>query len=88
MHFLINYELTPATRNDAQARFKAGGGLPPDDGVTMLSRWHRAGGLGGFVIAESASTVAIGKWMQEWTDLLTFTVSPILSDEEMQDIIG
>ena len=88
MHFVITYEFAPDMRNEAQARFKAGGGLPPDDGVKMLSRWHYAQGHGGFVIAESADPVAIGKWMQEWTDMLTFDVTPILTDEEVQTVIG
>ena len=87
MHFVVNYEFTPGTRNEGQARFKEGGGLPPD-GVTMLARWHHVGGHSGFVIAESSSVVAIGKWMQEWTDLLTFSVTPIMTDEEVQEVIG
>lgn len=87
MHFVINYELTPETRDEAQARFKAGGGLPPD-GATMLARWHYAQGLGGFLIAESSDPVAIATWMQDWTDVLTFDITPILTDEEVQRVIG
>ena len=87
MHFLITYDFTNDQRDEAQARFKAGGGLPPE-GVTMLARWHLASGNSGFVIAESSSPVAIGKWMQEWTDLLSFEVTPFLTDEEIQEVIG
>ncbi len=87
MHFVINYEFNPGSRDEAQARFKAGGGLPPD-GVTMVQRWHHAEGHTGFVIAETSDAVAIGKWMQEWTDLLTFSVTPILTDEGVQEVIG
>ena len=87
MHFLITYQISPGTRDAAQQRFMDGGGLPPD-GVTMHQRWHLAGGLGGVVIAEGADVVAIGKWMQEWTDLLTFDVVPVMSDEEIQTVLG
>ena len=59
MHFVINYEFTPDTHNEAQARFKAGGVLPPDDGVKMLARWHYADGHGGFLIAESADPLSL-----------------------------
>jgi hypothetical protein len=31
--------------------------------------------------------VPIGKWMQEWTDLLTFDITPIFSDEEIQEVL-
>ena len=40
------------------------------------------------MIAEGADVVAIGKWMQEWTDLLTFDVVPVMSDEEIQTVLG
>ena len=87
MHFLVTYQLSSDKRDEAQARFKSGGGLPPD-GVTMLARWHHASGDGGFTIAESSSPVAIAKWTQEWSDVLTFNIRPILSDEEIQEVIG
>lgn len=87
MHFMITYEFTPDARDAAQKRFMDGGGLPPK-GVTMIQRWHLASGQGGYVIAEGSDVVAIGKWMQEWTDLLTFDVSPIMNDEEIQQVLG
>ena len=77
MHFVITYRFTPETRDAAQKRFLDGGGLPP-----------AAGGHSGFVIAEADGVVPIGKWMQEWTDLLTFDITPILSDEEIQEVLG
>ena len=47
MHYMVSYEISPETRNKAQERFKAGGGLPPD-GVTMVARWHYPSGRGGW----------------------------------------
>ena len=88
MHFAITYRIKTENRDAAQKRFMAGGGLPPDAGVKMVQRWHAVGGLRGFVIAEASDAVAIGKWMQEWTDLLTFDVTPILNDEEIQVVLG
>ena len=87
MLFHITYEFGPAQRNDAQQRFREGGGLPPD-GVTMIGRWHNAAGLKGFLIAESADAVAIGKWMQDWTDLLTFEVTPVVDDDGVTEVMG
>jgi hypothetical protein len=88
MHFVITYRFTPETRDAVQKRFLDGGGVPPSAGVTMLQRWHAVGGHSGFIIAEAASVVPIGKWMQEWTDLLTFDITPIMNDEEIQEILG
>ena len=54
----------------------------------MIQRWHAASGNSGFLIAEANDVVPIGKWMQEWTDLLTFDVTPIMNDEEIQTVLG
>ncbi len=54
----------------------------------MWDRWHSAAGHVGFLVAESSDAVAIGKWMQEWTDLLSFETTPVLTDEEVAGVIG
>ncbi len=87
MLFHITYEFSPGDRDDAQKRFKETGALPPD-GVTMQGRWHSAAGHVGFVVAESSDAVAIGKWMQSWTDLCAFEITPVLTDEEAAEVIG
>ena len=56
--------------------------------MTMVARWHYPSGRGGFAIAETSDFVALGKWVQEWSDLLTFTINPIVNDEEVQEILG
>lgn len=87
MLFMTSYVFRPEARNDAQARFKTTGGLP-GPGVTMLGRWHAIGGQRGYVLAESTDSVAIGKWLQEWTDLLTFEVVPVNTDEDVMKVLG
>jgi hypothetical protein len=87
MLFMITYSFHPEHREAVQARFKATGG-PPPAGVKMLGRWHLTAGLGGFVLADASDAVALGKWMQQWTDLLTFTISPVGTDEDTIKVIG
>ena len=87
MLFHITYDFSPQERDSAQKRFKETG-APPPDGVTMQGRWHSASGHVGFLIAESSDVVAIGKWMQSWTDLLSFDITPALTDEEVAEVIG
>jgi len=81
MLFMLEWELTPEARDEAQKRFLETGGLPPS-GVKMLGRW---GSLStkGFVLAEADDLTALGKWIQEWGDLMTFDVTPVLTDEQM-----
>ena len=87
MHYLVSYEIPREVRDKAQERFKSGGALPPD-GVTMVARWHHTSGTGGFAIAETSDAVALGKWAQDWSDLLVFTISPIVNDEQIQEVMS
>ena len=87
MLFHITYAFAPERRNEAQERFKATG-APPPAGVTMVGRWHCVQGQRGFLVAESADAEAIAKWIQEWTDLLSFEVTPVLTDEQITRVIG
>lgn len=87
MLFMITYAFGSGQREKAQDRFKKTGGGPPA-GAKMLGRWHNVAGLRGFVLAESADAVAIGKWMQEWTDLLAFEVTPVVNDEDVLKVLG
>ena len=87
MLFHISYEFGPQDRDEAQHRFKTTG-APAPDGVTMQGRWHSAAGHVGYMIAESSNTVAIGKWMQSWTDLISFEITLVLTDVEVTEVIG
>jgi len=87
MLFMISYTFSPDSRNEVQDRFKKTGG-GPGAGVKMLGRWHAIGGHYGFVLAESTDGVAIGKWLQEWTDHLEFDVVPVNDDENVMKVLG
>jgi hypothetical protein len=55
----------------------------------MTGRWHSAQGLRGFIVAETSDAEAIAKWPQEWTDLFSFEVTPVVvSDEQLGRAIG
>lgn len=87
MLFIITYAFAPDVRNAAQERFKKTGGMP-GEGVRMHGRWHAIGGGHGYLLAESSDGVAIGKWMQEWTDILEFEVIPVNDDEHVMKVLG
>ena len=87
MLFMITYAFGPGHREKAQERFKKTGGGPPA-GAKMVGRWHNVAGRRGYVLAESDDAVAIGKWMQEWTDLLDFEVIPVVNDEDVLKVLG
>ena len=87
MMFMIGYSFEPGVRDVVQARFKKTGGLP-GPGVKMHGRWHCVGGHRGYLLAESADSIAIGKWMQEWTDFIQFEVMPVNNDDDTMKVLG
>ena len=87
MTFVIHYTLGTGVRDLAQNRFKETGGLPPE-GATMITRYHCAQGLEGFVICESNDAAALAKWTQAWTDCLNFRILPVIDDGTMAKLIG
>lgn len=87
MLFHVTYKVAPGQRNSAQERFKNTGALPPD-GVTLKGRWHSINGDHGFNLAETSDIEAFGKWIQEWSDILIFDVTPVVTDEQIAKIIG
>ena len=87
MLFHITYSLSTQNRDAAQSRFKATGGLPPE-GATMLGRWHCAQGLKGFIVAEASDAEAIAMWIQQWSDLLSFEITPVVDDDQISRVIG
>ena len=87
MLFMITYAFSPDVRDTAQDRFRKTGGLP-GPGAKMLGRWHDLGGHRGFLLAESNDSVAIGKWIQEWSDLLEFEVTAVNTDEDIMKVLN
>ena len=87
MLFHIGYTIRPEHRDSAQARFRDTAG-PPPAGVTMMGRWHVVGGRRGFLIAEASELEAVAKWTQQWSDLLTFEIDPVLDDEQFMQVIS
>jgi hypothetical protein len=87
MTFVLIYSFPPERREAVVARFKeTGGGMPPA-GVKLLSRWHVIGGGKGFLIAESDDPMAMAKWVQQWSDVTSFEVCPVMTDEVLAQVI-
>jgi hypothetical protein len=83
MKFMTTWSLTPDQQKEATARFLQTGGGPPA-GVTMLGRWHAAGA--GWVLAETDNAKALFEWLAQWSDLLEFSVTPVLEDAEAAEV--
>lgn len=87
MLFHGSYVYSTDARDAVHRRFKETG-APPPPGVNMIGRWHSVGGNGGFFLAETEDSVALAQWLQDWTDLIDFKVVPVVTDEQVSEIIG
>ncbi len=79
MKFMVAWKIAPAHMPSAAARFLDTGGAPPK-GVKMLGRWHGSGS--GFALAECKDGKALFELTAEWSDLLEFSVHPVVEDRE------
>ncbi len=87
MTFVLIYSFPPEKRAANLARYKeTGGGLPPK-GIKSLSRWHAISGGRGFLIVESDDQTAMAKWIQQWADITSFEVCPVMSDKVLAKAI-
>ena len=81
MLYKVQWNIAPERRDETQARFLETG-APPPDGVKMLGRWHSADTRTGVCIAETDDPVALGKWVQTWSDVMRLDVHLVLDDEQ------
>ena len=82
----IAFDYLPDSRDEVHERFKQTG-APPPKGVTMVGRWHSAEGNRGWLIAETDDPAAVARWLQEWSDLISFEVTPVLTDEQFLAVL-
>jgi hypothetical protein len=87
MTFVIVWRNQPEARNEIQERFLKTGG-PPPEGVKMIGRWSRIGGGEGVCIGETDDPVALGKWAQDWNDLMQFEIYPATDDQTTVKVIS
>ena len=87
MTFVMIWRFPPERRGEVQGRFLETGG-PPPAGVKMIGRWSRIGGGEGICIAETDDAVALGKWAQDWNDLMEFEIYPALDDQTVAKVIS
>jgi len=84
MKFMTTWSLKPEHYAQANNRFLTTGGGPPP-GVTMLGRWHALGH--GYVLSEASDVKPLYEWLHQWSDLLEFTIVPVMDDAEAAAVL-
>ncbi|SMG55317.1 DUF3303 domain-containing protein [Paraburkholderia susongensis] len=87
MKFIVQWSGLPTAENAVIERFMKTGGQVPE-GVTLLGRWHAIGGLHGFAIVEADDIRSIAALALDWGDLLTMSVFPAMTDEDLGAALG
>ncbi len=88
MKFILTFAMTPqsGSRDEAIARFKKTGGLPPK-GATLIKRWVAADFSGGFVLLESNDPLALTHFGLQWSDVCALRIVPVVEDEELVEVL-
>jgi hypothetical protein len=86
--FMLTFTFDPATRarDEAIARFKKTGGMPPA-GAKLLGRWTAADFSGGFVLVESSDASALTEFSLMWSDILDLRVVPVVEDQQLSEVL-
>lgn len=87
MKFMATWTGQPSTVRETVNRFLAGRGQPPE-GVTLLGRWHKADGSGGFTLFETNNPAALFKWVGAWSDVLEIHAVPVIEDADAGSILA
>jgi hypothetical protein len=69
----------PGCVKEATARFLSGAGAP-EEGTTLLGRWHKTDGSGGFALYETDSPEALIMGSMKWADVLEINTSLVVDD--------
>lgn len=88
MKFMLTFSVKPdaAKRDEAIARFRKTGGMPPK-GVKLLGRWTRVDFSGGFDLLESDDPKALTEFALMWSDLMELTIVPVLEDQDLSEVL-
>jgi hypothetical protein len=81
MKFMTTWALIPGTVQEAVDRFLAGEAAP-QEGVTLLGRWHNVDCSGGFSLYETNDPAALHKGAARWADLLELNTVAVIEDAQ------
>jgi hypothetical protein len=87
MKALTSWTVRPGQTKEAVGRFLAGQATPAE-GVTMLGRWHKTDGSGGWQLSESNNPAAYYESAMKWADVVEFHSSVVIEDAEAGQVLA
>jgi hypothetical protein len=87
MKSILTWTVLPGKMKEAVDRFLSTG-APAQEGVTMLGRWHRADGSGGFALFESDRPEQLYRGAVQWADVLKFESHLVIEDAQAGPVLA
>jgi len=87
MKFLASWSVRPGALKEAVGRFLATQGAPAP-GVTLLNRWHKADGTGGYSLVETSNPTALYSDAAKWSDELELSAEMVIEDGDAAPILA
>ena len=87
MKILSTWSVRPGAIKEAVSRFLAGQAVP-EEGVTMLGRWHKTDLSGGFGLYETDNPTALYAGAAKWADVIDFHSSIVIEDAEAGPVLA
>lgn len=87
MKFLSTWSIRSGCIEPAVQRFLA----EPDPhipGLTILGRWHKTDGSGGFTLSETENSSALFEYAAAWVDLIEVHSSSVIEDAQAGPILA
>ena len=85
MKVLSTWTVRPGQIKEAVSRFLSGVTVP--EGVTLLGRWHKTDGSGGWALYETSNPAALYEGATSWGDVVEFHSSLVIEDAEAGPVL-
>lgn len=87
MKYMLTWTVKPENQPESIQRWKKMGANPPE-GIEVVSHYWNVNHLSGWAVFQAPNHASIAKWLVDWTDLNVNSVTPIIDDKELHDIVG
>jgi Protein of unknown function (DUF3303) len=88
MKILSTWALKLGAVKESASRFLAGEAVLPPPGATLLGRWHKADGTGGFSLVETNDPTTLYASAIPWADVLEIHAHIVIEDAEAGPILA
>jgi hypothetical protein len=87
MKYMTTWSVFPGSIPEAVDKFLAGEGAP-QEGVTLLGRWHNVDCSGGFSLFETDRPEQLYMGAAKWSELMDLSTVAVIEDAEAGPVLA